>query len=406
MSFFNCCRLCLKDLVVESNYIEEFFSIDELISDDRTLQQVVTECFQILFADNETITKVCVKCHNNVLLVDRIRKTIHDTDDTVKTYYSEIDDKSHIEILDNVTEEIVTLQDDNSTGFNYDPVKPEVNGSSQQIPKHGPENTFALTKTTKKLKTSTTKTSARHAKSKPTFTCYICTTDFTTLNELDLHLPSHIGISQECHLCNDKLTTVRHLNNHLQRMHFRTGKRIPCKECLEQGTTVEFSSNFKLRDHIMRVHRGIVEPPERKFICSYCGKNFSRSSHLKSHENDVHTKAIIFKCNYCTKFTATSRCSLLRHERTHTAEKPFKCDECGAAFNQSNAVKLHKSLKHSDERPYPCTLCDAKFKGKYVLKRHLELHEQKNDIRKRSPRGVRQKRIRKTVKEADPSSEN
>ncbi|KAL9708549.1 hypothetical protein quinque_012067 [Culex quinquefasciatus] len=404
MNFINCCRLCLKDLVVDSNFIEEFFSIDELISDDRTLQQVVTECFQILFTENETITKVCEQCAKNVQLVYRIRKTIHDTDDTVKTYYCEIDDKSNIEILDIVTEESVVMQDENSCDTNPEPVKLETNDSPNQLNPHL-ETEYHIEptkKTVKKVKTKTTKP----ARSKPAYTCYICTTDFATLNELDLHLPSHIGISQECHLCNLKVTTVRHLNNHLQRLHFRTGKRIPCQECQDQGSAVEFSSNFKLRDHILRVHRGIVGPPERKFICSYCGKKFSRSSHLKSHENDVHTKAIVFKCNYCTKFTATSRCSLLRHERTHTAEKPFKCDECGAAFNQSNAVKLHKTLKHSDERPYQCTFCDATFKGKYVLKRHLELHEQKNDVRKRSPRGVRQKRIRKKVTEADPSSEN
>ncbi|EDS41483.1 zinc finger protein 479 [Culex quinquefasciatus] len=255
----------------------------------------------------------------------------------------EIDDKSNIEILDIVTEESIVMQDENSRDTNSEPVKLETN---------------------------------------------------TSPNQLILETEHHIEPAK------------KNVKKHLKRLHFRTGKRIPCKECQDQGSPVEFSSNFKLRDHILRVHRGIVGPPERKFICSYCGKKFSRSSHLKSHENDVHTKAIVFKCNYCTKFTATSRCSLLRHERTHTAEKPFKCDECGAAFNQSNAVKLHKTLKHSDERPYQCTFCDATFKGKYVLKRHLELHEQKNDVRKRSPRGVRQKRIRKKATEADPSSEN
>ncbi|EAT40364.1 AAEL007896-PA, partial [Aedes aegypti] len=206
--------------------------------------------------------------------------------------------------------------------------------------------------------------------------CYICATEFDTTEMLDSHLATHVGTSaQKCNLCDFPITTVRSLNMHLRTIHFRKGKRIPCEECRKDNKVREFSSNFKLQAHIKSYHEKIVEVQEKKHICTYCGKAFSRGTHLRMHEN-IHTKAILYNCKQCP-FAATSRSGLLRHLRIHTAEKPFKCDECDASFNQSNALHSHKTAKHSDERPFACDICGnaKRFKTKYILQSHMKMHE-------------------------------
>lgn len=407
MSLPDCCRLCLKDLADQEQDGDEHFFLTETIVGERLLQHLIEECFEILFTETESVTKVCTSCCNEVQFVDKIRTRVRVADAAVKKYYSQLDVKPDVEFLEELTSLPGSSNDLKDTkveieDFSFEDSAPESPGDllsedehfkkfkfveiedslrqentimKEELPDENPEDDKVV-KPKKHRRIGSTKV----VRKKPVcFTCYICTTDFETLVELDNHLPSHVGtVSQTCSLCNEELTTVRHLNMHLQRTHYRKGKRIPCYQCEIDGVTREFSSNYKLQDHIKRVHEGIVEVPERKFVCTYCGKNFSRGTHLRQHEN-IHTKSVVFSCKHCSNFTATSRSALLRHERIHTAEKPFKCDLCDAQFNQSNGLSSHKVNVHNQDRPFFCELCgeDIRFKTKYTLRVHMRTHEKK-----------------------------
>lgn len=61
-------------------------------------------------------------------------------------------------------------------------------------------------------------------------------------------------------------------------------------------------------------------PPQRRYICSFCARAFSRSEHRA------------------------------RHERSHTKEKPFGCDKCDSAFVRRDLLQRHLRTVHAKDK--------------------------------------------------------
>ncbi|XP_058826261.1 zinc finger protein ZFP2-like isoform X2 [Topomyia yanbarensis] len=347
-------------------------------------------------SEDETITKVCGSCYEDVQYVHQVRKRIQVTDLAIKNYYSTLHTKLEVEYLE-IDDETISLEpkiDLNETEFKEighheeciesviveENLSDDESSENESIEDETEDAIFEDQAILPEMDTDgpdeilPQRTIKRRKLNR--YKCYICSTDFDTREKFDFHILSHIGsVSLVCSFCELELQTVRQLNRHLRVNHYNPGKLYPCKECEKNGEIREFSANYTLQYHIKRVHQGIVNPPELKHVCTYCGKRYPRASTLRIHEN-IHTKSVIYDCRFCSKFKTTSRSNLVRHERIHTSEKPSKCDICDARFTQSGHLRLHKAVRHSDERPFVCEICgdNTRFKTKKVLQQHMRTH--------------------------------
>ena len=100
----------------------------------------------------------------------------------------------------------------------------------------------------------------------------------------------------------------------------------------------------------------------KNFLCSHCGKQFSRKS-LKNECEAKHVGDARLKCSYdgCSmQFTKVQ--SVKKHiSAVHKKLKPHICEQCGRSFAERQHLKTHLRV-HTGETPFECDKCQKKFK--------------------------------------------
>ncbi|XP_054832500.1 zinc finger protein ZFP2-like [Eublepharis macularius] len=110
---------------------------------------------------------------------------------------------------------------------------------------------------------------------------------------------------------------------------------------------------------------------KKQFVCSECGRTFSRSSTLANHRT-THTGEKPHQCLVCGKCFGY-KALLLRHGKSHSKEKPYKRLDCGKTFSYNTVLSIHER-NHTGEKLYTCSECGRSFDQKTRFVKHWRTH--------------------------------
>ncbi|VEN63199.1 unnamed protein product [Callosobruchus maculatus] len=199
---------------------------------------------------------------------------------------------------------------------------------------------------------------------KPIYKCKVCLQMFPTYYKLNKHKREHSETDNpyKCPQCESSFNSVADLAAHI-RVH--KGKHpYTCKKC-DTG----FWTKEELDEHVSIHLLKKIKPPEKKFRCDVCLKEFSRLFEVERHIR-VHTGEKPFTCNICNK-GYQQRHNLSKHLLIHLDVRPFHCEICGKAFGRSDVLDRHV-LTHSVAKPVKCPHCDKDFIRHMQLKNHMK----------------------------------
>ena len=190
--------------------------------------------------------------------------------------------------------------------------------------------------------------------------CQDCGKKFSSLFSLQRHKVVHTKEKPfSCQICSTCFTQKGDMKKHISKFHHRKEEIKPpkvdqfkCDKCEKK-----FGSRKGLRDHKSKVH------PKYLQECVYCGKTFKTKLKCRKHEERLNCTVLLTKdsksvvkdaenihrlhCEYCGKhFSRNSH--LQRHQVVHTREKPFSCEICGTQFTQKDYLKRHTSRRHNN----------------------------------------------------------
>ncbi|KAG4078476.1 hypothetical protein HA402_009188 [Bradysia odoriphaga] len=178
-----------------------------------------------------------------------------------------------------------------------------------------------------------------------------------------------------------------HSNRDSLRRHLRKVHRMPNRDSDNKSTQFTcdicgkmfnrpkcFATHMKKHSETVVEKRRVKNPKKKTHLCSFCGKSYPGSNHLKIHLR-IHTGERPFKCQYCDKTFAIKK-TWQDHTYSHTGEKPYCCpvENCGKRFTHSTGVRQHMQCCHSSEKQFQCPHCDKKCSKKTHLEDHIRSH--------------------------------
>lgn len=129
--------------------------------------------------------------------------------------------------------------------------------------------------------------------------------------------------------------------------------------------SLSFTREQQLIEHVKKVHpNGIVDKNKfyslkHRFACPFCNQKFWQKRFLIAHFHDP---------NYVEpKRHALTRTKTYKRVKS---ESRFMCTYCGADYSTKELLEVHEARIHSTETPYKCSECNKSFSHRKLLSRH------------------------------------
>ena len=165
-------------------------------------------------------------------------------------------------------------------------------------------------------------------------------------SENDVTIQTH-----QCNHCNEHQLSELDLRNHLM-------------SCLKaEEIIIEINDDDDV-DHenvseetLPKAH--VTKVGEKNFKCDTCAQSFISKSNAVSHFNRIHLGIIkIAKYPQCDKSLSSINKLKSHVKRKHGTGKIFECNVCGKKFSQSDDLKSHENRhKINETKFYKCDIC-------------------------------------------------
>ncbi|KAM9385894.1 uncharacterized protein KZ484_007489 [Pholidichthys leucotaenia] len=246
-----------------------------------------------------------------------------------------------------------------------------------------------------------------HTREKP-YSCSVCNKSVSRKQHLERHMRVHTGEKPYCcKFCHKKIADGSSLKKHQRLCPLNDSDHSQTEEIGEPGGPGADSGLHLQPDNKTSNSSEVNASDGKKFICSECGRIFSRRVNFNLHMKS-HTRKKPYSCPMCSK-PLNRKEHLERHMRVHTGEKPYSCSFCHKKVADGGSLKKHERLCplkdgdqdepfrcpfcgkrcgchtqlkehimiHTGERPYSCSMCGKTFNRKGTLSMHLKIHTEK-----------------------------
>eukprot|EP00095_Tigriopus_kingsejongensis_P009294 maker-scaffold175_size286436-snap-gene-1.44 protein:Tk09294 transcript:maker-scaffold175_size286436-snap-gene-1.44-mRNA-1 annotation:"zinc finger protein 850-like" len=237
-----------------------------------------------------------------------------------------------------------------------------------------------------KKRTRKGKASTEMAAQRQPWTCGLCHKVLSAGASVAHMRNVHLAGDFSCTLCFEPFQFASELSDHNILLHTAN----PSLDCPHCSTSIDVGDE---KDGLMRHYefciktkgqengtKAKVQHPGQIHQCDQCGKEFSTSYLLKSHQK-THSNHWLHcqTCDFKTKYKQ----NLANHERRHVqgrgSIKNCICDLCGKALRGPECLDKHIKSIHEKSLHFPCDRCDRAFTSAAMLRRHKNRFHAESD---------------------------
>lgn len=139
----------------------------------------------------------------------------------------------------------------------------------------------------------------------------------------------------------------------------------PCFLC-----SLSFHSQLRLKMHLSRWHRQIINSPGGEVRCLICHKVFPDSDAFSAHTDRCH-----YRCVACGKSFSSKQAHDLHFRADHQLVR-YQCQICMVRFKTKDGFRCHMNAQHNRSRQYDCLTCGRRFYTRQALYSHKKQNHQ------------------------------